>query len=72
MNKAVKTPITYCRGKRKAMSAEIILDENGKVTPEGPLYKQLDEWHDKDEYQKIAKAVLNRRVKKPDHLFLLK
>ena len=41
------------------MSTEIILDENGKVTPESPLYKQLDEWHDKDEYQKIAETILN-------------
>ena len=40
------------------MSTEIILDENGKVSPESPLFAQLDEWHDKDEYQKIVDAVL--------------
>ena len=40
------------------MSTEIILDENGRVTPESPLYKQLDEWHEKDEYQNIVKAIL--------------
>ena len=40
------------------MSTEIILDENGKVSPESPLFAQLDEWHDKDEYQKIVEAVL--------------
>lgn len=40
------------------MSNEIILDENGKITPESGLFKQLDEWHEKDEYTKIAEAVL--------------
>lgn len=40
------------------MSTEIILDENGKITPESGLFKQLDEWHEKDEYSKIVEAVL--------------
>ena len=40
------------------MSAEIILDENGKVIPESPLFAQLDEWHDKDQYKNIVDAVL--------------
>lgn len=48
----------HLKGKT-AMSTEIILDENGKAAPESPLFKQLDEWHDKDEYTKIAEAVLN-------------
>lgn len=39
------------------MAKDIILDENGKITPDSGLYKQLDEWHDKDEYQKIVDAV---------------
>lgn len=32
------------------MSTEIILDENGKITSESGLFKQLDKWHDEDEY----------------------
>lgn len=40
------------------MSTEILLDENGKITPDSGLFKQLDEWHEKDEYTKIAEAVL--------------
>ena len=37
----------------------VILDENGKVTPESPLFAQLDEWHDKDQYESIVNAILN-------------
>lgn len=40
------------------MSAEIILDENGKITPESGLFKQLDKWHEEDEYTQIVEAVL--------------
>lgn len=41
------------------MSNEIILDENGKITPESGLFKQLDKWHEDDEYDKIVEAVLS-------------
>lgn len=41
------------------MANEIILDENGKITPDSGLFKQLDEWHEKDEYSKIVEAVLS-------------
>lgn len=41
------------------MPNEIILDENGKITPESGLFKQLDKWHEDDEYSKIVEAVLS-------------
>ena len=41
------------------MSMKIILDKNGKIIPDSELFKQLDEWHDKDEYTKIVEAVLS-------------
>lgn len=41
------------------MPTEITLDENGKITSDSGLFKQLDEWHEKDEYYKIVEAVLS-------------
>lgn len=45
--------------KGKIMAMEISLDEKGKISPDSELFKQLDEWHDKDEYRKIVEAVLS-------------
>lgn len=35
-----------------------ILDEHGQISPEDPIWEDLDKWHDEDEYDKILKAVL--------------
>ncbi|MDE6733469.1 MAG: hypothetical protein K2J77_11415 [Oscillospiraceae bacterium] len=38
------------------MPTEIILDENGKITPGSGLFKQLDEWHENNENARIVEA----------------
>lgn len=33
-------------------------DENGKISDDDKLYKSLDKWHDKDEYERIVSSIL--------------
>ena len=37
----------------------IILDKNGMISDSDKLYEELDKWHDDNEYDKIANAVMN-------------
>lgn len=37
---------------------EYILDEQGQISLDDPIWRELDKWHEEDEYDKILEAVL--------------
>lgn len=39
------------------MDKDFILDENGLISDDDPIYEKLDEWHENDEYDNILEAI---------------